>query len=47
MQEKKDKKGRKKNPTEIKDGQSAGTIIYLEAAGWNGVKYILIANYGF
>ena len=46
MQEKKDKK-EKKNPTEIKDVQSAGTIIYLEAAGWNHVKYILIANYGF
>lgn len=45
MQEKKDKKGKK--PTEIKDVQSAGTIIYLEAAGWNSVKYILIANYGF
>lgn len=38
---------RKKKPTEIKDVQSAGTIIYLEAAGWNSVKYILIANYGF
>lgn len=46
MQEKKDKKGKKK-PTEIKDVQSAGTIIYLEAAGWNSVKYISIANYGF
>lgn len=46
MQEKK-KIRREKNPTEIKDVQSAGTIIYLEAAGWNRVKYILIANYGF
>lgn len=37
----------KKIQREIKQVQSAVTIIYLEAAGWNSfLKYILIANYG-
>lgn len=38
----------KKKHKEIKQVQSAPTIIYLEGAGWNSfLKYILIANYGF
>lgn len=40
--------GKRKKHREIKQVQSAVTIIYLEAAGWNSfLKYILIANYGF